>query len=340
MGKWGVIGHEKAVEIFDRGIKQNKLSHAYLLVGPSSVGKAKLALGLAQALNCAGDAPPCGECDQCVRIQKGMHPDVQTVRVADERGQDGKAWTVVPIERVREVLREANLKPFEGRSRVYIFDGVEMVSEEGANALLKTLEEPPEQVVFLLLSSQESRLMPTILSRCQRVELRPVAWPILAEALQERFSLEHEEAIELARLSGGRPGVAIEMVSTPDLREALNERLETIERLVATGLEERFDYSNTLAGRFSRERESVRSELDLWLEWWRDVLLTSQDMQESAVHLSRMEAITATAKAVTLAQSVAAVAAIAKAWNNLERNVNPRLALENLMLAIPRVRKD
>jgi len=335
---WDAIGHDKAVEILKRSIKQQQVSHAYLFVGPDGIGKARLAVGLAQALNCIGADVPCGKCAQCNRIRKGVHPDVQIVQVYDGRSRDGKSLTVIPIERVREVLREANLKPFEGRTRVYIFDAIHMVSDEGTNALLKTLEEPPEQVVFVLLSSREEWLKSTTRSRCQRVELRPVSWSILTEALEERFGLEHEQAVELARLSGGRPGKAIQLMKDPALREALDERLETIERLIRTGLEERFEYANDWAGRFSRERESMLSELDLWLEWWRDVLLASQGMQKSVVHLSRLEIITETAQTISLSQSVAAIGAISDAWRNLERNVNPRLALENLMLAIPLVR--
>lgn len=334
---WDAIGHEKAVEILKRGVKQQQVSHAYLFVGPDGIGKARLAVGLAQALNCTGADVPCDECVQCNRIRKGIHSDVQMVQVHDGRGSDAKPMTVIPIERVREVLREANLKPFEGRTRIYIFDAVHMVSDEGANALLKTLEEPPEQVVFVLLSSREEWLKSTIRSRCQRVELRPVSWSILAKALEERFGLEHERAVELARLSGGRPGKAIQFLEDPALREVLDQRLETIVHLIQTGLEERFEYANDWAGRFSRERESLRSELDLWLEWWRDVLMTGQGMQESVVHLSRLEAITKTARTVSLSQSVATIVAISDAWRNLERNVNPRLTLENLMLAIPLV---
>jgi DNA polymerase-3 subunit delta' len=334
---WDIIGHEQPVAILERALRQGKLSHAYLLAGPEGVGKMALAVRLAQAVNCAGSEPPCGACGQCDRVARGLHPDIQIVRVPAGRGPEGKTWTVVPIERVREVVRDASLKPFEGRHRVYIFDGIEGVSEEGANTLLKTLEEPPDQVLFILLAAEPGRLLPTILSRCQRIELRPVPWPTLSSELQRRHSLDADKATELARVSGGRPGIAIQMATRPEMVQAHDERLQAIEKLVGAGVEERFAYASGLAGQFSRNREGVRRELDLWQAWWRDVLLAGQGLSDSVTHLSRRDAIAATANALTTAQAAAALAAISAAWEHLDRNVSARLALEHMMLAIPRV---
>jgi len=337
---WDIIGHEEAVAILERALRQGRLSHAYLLVGPVGIGKMPLALKLAQAVNCTstGNEPPCGACGQCDRVARGLHPDVQVVRVPAGRGPDGKTWTVVPIERVREVVRDSSLKPFEGKFRIYIFDGIEGVSEEGANTLLKTLEEPPAQVIFVLLAAEPGRLLPTILSRCQRIELRPLPWPVLASELERRHGLDAHKATELARVSGGRPGIAIQMAAQPELAQALGEKLQTIERLVGAGVEERFAYASGLAGQFSRDRDGVRRELDLWKAWWRDVVLVGQGLSDSVVHLSRHDAIAATAKALTPAQASAALAAVFAALEHLDRNVSARLALEHMMLAIPRVR--
>lgn len=335
---WDIIGNEQATAALERAVRQGKLSHAYLLVGPAGIGKMGLALKLAQAVSCVGDEPPCGACGQCDRVARGLHPDVQVVRVPDGRGPEGKTWTVVPIERVREVVRDSSLKPFEGKFRVYIFDGIEGVSEEGANTLLKTLEEPPDQVLFILLAAEPGRLLPTIISRCQRIELRPVPWPELASELQRRHGLTAEKATELARVSGGRPGLAIQMAARPELVQALDERLQAIERLVGAGVEERFAYAEGLGKQFSRDREGVRREIDLWQAWWRDVLLAGHGLSDSVVHLSRRDAIAATAKALTTAQATAALTAVSAAWEHLDRNVSARLALEHMMLAIPRVR--
>ncbi|TET38214.1 MAG: AAA family ATPase, partial [Dehalococcoidia bacterium] len=167
---WQVIGHEKAVALLERSMKGGKLSHAYLFVGPPHVGKMTLAMNLAQALNCRGEERPCGECPQCRRIARGVHADVQVI------GLEGRME--IGIDQIREMQHAASLKPFEGRNRVFIIDGADHLSHEAANCLLKTLEEPPPNDQLILLAANERLLLPTVLSRCQKLELGPLPAPV------------------------------------------------------------------------------------------------------------------------------------------------------------------
>ena len=139
---WRTAGHDKAVNILGRALGEGRTAHAYLVTGPEHVGKMTLALDLARAVNCSGAERPCDACAQCRRVDRGLHADVRVVGV-EPGPSGGRQRVAIGIDQVREVQREASLKPYEGSSRVFIFDRAERLTEEAANSLLKILEEPP-----------------------------------------------------------------------------------------------------------------------------------------------------------------------------------------------------
>ena len=162
---WQIYGQPHILTQLESGLKEGRMAHAYLLVGPPHVGKMTLAISIAQALNCLqGPGEPCSDCSQCTRISQGLHADVRVVGIRPSE-EDGPTRTVISLGDVKDVLRQTYLNPYEGRNSVVIFDGAESMSEEAANALLKTLEEPPEHVTILLLTTNEDYLLSTIRSR-------------------------------------------------------------------------------------------------------------------------------------------------------------------------------
>ena len=361
---WATVGHERAVNTLKRSLHEQRLAHAYLMVGPPNVGKMTLALDLARLVSCVGPsttsdtaavpvrrdatsessisdvisgAEPCGECNQCRRVVDGLHADVRIVSVDRQGDGDGRSRVAISIDQVRDIQREAVLKPYEGRYRLFIVDGAERLSEEAANSLLKVLEEPPDQVILVLLTSEPGGLLPTIVSRCQRLELRPLGLKLVTGELTARFDADDETAMEIARLSGGRLGWAIRALSEPDFLEERAGRMVAIEDAVQGGLEERFSCAADLAFLFGENRQSARQALALWLEWWRDVMLVTEGVPELAANLSRMQTLRAVAGALSPAQAAAAVQAVQATLDHLERNANPRLALEELMLVLPRL---
>ena len=217
---WQVVGHEEAVALLSRSLEKDMLAHAYLFVGPQQVGKTTLAVNLAQAVNCleAQSERPCGECIQCRRIAAGQHPDVQVIDL--EANQDGSATRrEIGIDQVREVQHSATLKPYEGKYRVFIFQEAASLSQEASNALLKLLEEPPESVLFILLTSDVESIFPTIISRCQWVGLNYLPLSVIARELQQALSIPPQEAMDLARLKPKRRG-SDERISREDLTRA------------------------------------------------------------------------------------------------------------------------
>lgn len=330
---WDLVGHREAVAQLDRALKTGRLAHAYLFVGSKGVGKGALARALAQAVNCAGPERPCGVCPSCRRIGAGKHADVH---VLDVEVKDGKARTEISIEQVAELQRLANLRPFEGTWRVFIVESAEHLSAEAANRLLKTLEEPPPQVLLLLLTASERELLPTLRSRCQRIELRALAEGEVVSALRAR-GLTEETARRIARLSRGRTGWALRAAADEALLRRREERLDQVAGLLAAGREQRFAFAAELATLFSRNREEARTVLEMWQEWWRDLLLWRAGLGEWTTNRERQPEGEAQASQMELREIAAGLRRLEEAAAALEANATPRLALDVLMLALPHV---
>ena len=332
---WRTFGHDGAVDTLKRSLQAGRVAHSYLVSGPRQVGKMTLALDLCRAVNCLGEERPCGACNQCRRIERSLHADVHVVGVGGSGRPGGRARASIGIDQVREVQREASLKPFEGASRCFVFDGAERMTVEAANSLLKTLEEPPPQVLIILLAVQTDALLTTLVSRCRVLELRQVPAAAISRRLVDDYGLEAGDADEIARLSAGRPGWAIEAVGSPELREAAAERLQAIEETLQAGIEGRFAYAARMASAFSRDRETGREELALWLAWWRDALMAREGLDELVTYASRQGAMASITGAMSESDVVGAVKAVLETGRLLERNVNPRLAFESMMLRMP-----
>ena len=327
---WEIIGQARAVSLLRQSLKKQTLAHAYLFTGPRHVGKMTLALDLARSLNCEAAEPPCGECEPCRKIASAKHADVQ---ILDLRG--GKAQTEISIDQIREMQHSASLPPFEGRYKVYIIDGAELMSNEAANCLLKTLEEPTGRVVFILLSAEEKSLLATVVSRCQRLELTPLSASNVETALKSREDIDAAKAGLLAGLSQGRLGWAITAAYNDELLQQRAERLEKLLTMINGNLEERFEYALQMAAQFGQNRETVWEILNLWLDWWRDLLLvkigcggfiTNRDIEDDFNDYARTYSIGQIKDFITRIQT---------AEDQLKQNANPQLVLEVLMFGIP-----
>jgi len=195
-----IVGQNHVTRTLKNAVEQNRLAHAYLFVGPRGTGKTSTARILAKALNCihGPTVTPCGKCDNCREIAGGNSLDVIELDAASNRG----------IDDVRELRDNVRYAPAKGRFKIYIIDEVHMLTKEAANALLKTLEEPPKHVIFCLATTEPEKLPITILSRCQRFDLHRIATNLIAQQLQliatkEKLTLEAEAAHAIARGAEG-----------------------------------------------------------------------------------------------------------------------------------------
>jgi DNA polymerase-3 subunit delta' len=303
------------------------------VVGPAEVGKRTLALQFAQALNCESRAA-CGECRACRRIARGSFTDLMVVDLL-EAEESEPATKNIKIEQIRALEEWTSLACYEGRYKVAIVDGAELMSAAAQNAFLKTLEEPPAHVVLLLITLDDRLLLPTVRSRCQRVTLRAVPAPVIARGLREGRGLDEARAEAIARAARGRPGWALRAAGDPSLLEERTQALAELRRIAAGGVSERFTVAAEWANLFRKRRRRVEEILLLWSEWWRDLLVVRYDRPELVTSAELTRELVAEAGAYSPAQIVRAIRQIEEAIQHLRENVNPRLALEALMLRIP-----
>lgn len=196
-----ILGHERPKKILRNLILSNCVPHAFLFWGPSGVGKKTMAIELAKKLNCqtsTGDA--CDDCISCRKISQGIHPDVTLI------SPEGNS---VGIDQIHILEKEVVLKPFEGKVKVYVLDGMEKLTQEAGNCLLKTLEEPPDKVVLILVSENKDILLKTIVSRCQIISFGYISKPQVVSFLKAKCGIADSDAEELAEFSGGSIGQAL-----------------------------------------------------------------------------------------------------------------------------------
>jgi DNA polymerase-3 subunit delta' len=337
---WQVIGQDRILSLLDYSLKTNTIAHAYLLVGPRHVGKGTLAVNLAQALNCDGPEVPCGQCRSCQRILEGKHADVISISVdykieSAVTSNSLEHKTEIGIKEMLELQRMANLPPYEGKCKVFIIDDGEYLSTEAANSLLKILEEPPQRVVWLLLAAEEERLLPTIISRCQRLELKPVPSERVQEILISSYDVDANKAKLLTQLCHGRLGWALSALANDDILEQRSQRIVKLFSLLPAGLEQRFAYAQELASQLSQNRRAGAEIIEIWLVWWRDLMLIKGDCREAIINVDYDRTLEEQARGLSLSEIEGFLANLCLLQEEISKNVNPRLALEWLMLNLP-----
>lgn len=325
---WQVIGQDRIVSLLDYGLKTSSVAHGYLLVGPRHVGKRTLAVNLAQALNCAGPEPPCSQCQSCQRILEGKHADVIPV------GLDSR--TEIGIDDIRSLQRLANLPPYEGRCKVFIIDDADYLSIEAANSLLKILEEPPPRVVWILLTTDQKRLLPTIVSRCQTLELKLLPSERVQEVLVQSYNVEADKARLLTRLCHGRLGWALSALENDDVLQQRSQRIDKLASLLTASLEQRFAYAQELASQLSQNRRVGSEIIESWLDWWRDLMLIKGGCPGAIINVDYEVALEEQAGKLKLSEIKDFLDKLSVLQQSISRNVNYRLALEWLALNLPR----
>jgi DNA polymerase-3 subunit delta' len=326
-----ISGHEQLKRLIARAALRGTLPPSLIFAGPSGVGKRMVAQALAQLVNCPSpvDDDACGECGSCRRIARGVHADILLI----EPGESG----TIRIDQVREAVERSAYRPFEGRRRLVIIDDAERIQPTGQDALLKTLEEPPNSTTFVLVSSMPDTLLPTIRSRCQRLRFGRLAPADVAAVLMTAHEYSATDAHAAAALSDGSVGRALEEGSDEfvDARAAALQLLETVANdpaparriAAATGLPG--------AGRGKADRDALGQGLRALATILRDVGLVGAGGDSGALANADLKNdLQGLARAFGPDRLLAAFAAVDRALNALDRNASPKIVADWLALQI------
>jgi len=293
-----IIGHQRILDFFKKSIKKERLAHAYLFTGSAHLGKKTVALELIRML--------VGE-----QVNKVVHPDVLIVEPAESS---------ISIKQVREIQRQMSLFPYQADYKVVLIDQAEKMTTEAANCLLKTLEEPSGQAVLILITASPKTLLSTIISRCQLVNFLPVA----KKEIEKAFPKAKDQII---RLANGRPGLAINYLENPELLEQENKIIQELGKLLRDDLNQRYQYAEQIA----KNVPLARQILNIWLFWFRDLILLSSNCPDLVIYPETKEY----QGSYSLGKLKEIIKTIKKTdWLLANPSINARLALEVLMLEV------
>lgn len=345
-----------------RAVAQGRTSHAYLFLGAPGSGKLDAAWALAQALLC--DENGCGACDSCVRVARHTHPDVHVYAPESATGY--------LIAQTRELLEDVALAPIRSKNKVYIIDRAEQLRANSANALLKTLEEPPAGVTFILLGTSADTILPTIVSRCQCVPFRMLSTDESVRAVELATGAPAERC-RMAVSVAGSPARAAEFLKSAERQEARRAMLRAVDALARADeadilasakelmktihaplaevkstqqavLEQNADYLSRGAMKqledrnkrelSARERSGIMEALASVRSLLRDVLLTCEGVRDGIVNSDAEDIVSRLAASASTAGATRALDAVASAEVRIARNVTPQLAVEVMLFDI------
>ena len=322
-----IIGQEKAVDLLLKSLKEDKIFPSYIFMGADGVGKKYTAIEFAKAINClnlSNDFEVCEKCSSCNKINKVCSPDLKIIEPI--KGS-------IRIEQIRELRREINLKPFENRKKIYIIDHAEAMTLEASNCLLKTIEEPPDYAIMILICSKLDSVLPTIVSRCQLIKFKLIGYlEIMEVVLSNKVEIEKDKAKLISKLAQGSISKALKLISDKEYFKRREKILDYL-TLILPG-----KYNDNLFTNMEQiltEMNKTEETLDIILFWYYDILLVKElGIQEYIKNIDKLKIIKEKSKVYSREMLIDILDYIEQIQEFMKRNINKHLILERLYLKI------
>jgi DNA polymerase-3 subunit delta' len=328
---WKTIGHQRQKFFLEKSIIKDAVSQAYLITGKEQLGKSALALDFIKLLQCGGTGDkseknlPCGRCRSCLTLEKKSHPDVLIIKPEQFESKGIKKERAIGIKEIRKLQHQLGLYPYCSPYKIGLILEAEKMTQEAANALLKTLEEPSGEAVIILTAQSENFILPTIVSRCQVLKLLSVSQKEIEEFLIIQGA-DQSEAQKLSKLSNGKPELAFEFYKNPEKVENFFQITKELQKLIQADYNERYKYIEKISKNAAESKEILK----IWLVCFRDMALEKLNCHDLKINLLGNSGGN---------YSVRKIFEIIRSIKETEKlisttNVNARLALENLVLQI------
>ncbi|MCX5692916.1 MAG: DNA polymerase III subunit delta' [Candidatus Omnitrophica bacterium] len=315
-----IVGQDRAVRLLHELISEDHAGGSYLFIGPRGVGKRTVSIEAAKAINCEKKGlDACEECVSCGKINSSNHPDVFIIQ--KEIGS-----SFIKIDKIRNIIYQAGMKPYEAGKKIFIITNAEDMNEESQNALLKILEEPRENQIFILTSSRISGILATVVSRCKTVKFNLLSQVQIQRFLVERRGFEESKAILFSHMALGSLGRAIAFKENDEIRERDKMLNDFFFKKRAIFREEVCD---------EKKYADLEESLGMLLSWYRD-LLVSKFTEDKNIFLNvdRMEEIFSYSAGFSADKLEKDISSVMDTINHVRRNVNPKMALFNMALEL------
>ncbi|TAH72777.1 MAG: DNA polymerase III subunit delta' [Anaerolineaceae bacterium] len=319
-----IIGHEGIIKHLQNAISAEKISHAYIFHGEEGMGKKSLALAFAKTLQCMENrSHPCNSCKSCKQSDSGNHPDI--LWITNEKASIG-------VDDIRtQVNADIQVMPYQSPYKIYIIDSADKMTENAQNALLKTIEEPPEYAIVLLLACSTQNLLPTILSRCVVLDLKPIDRQLIKEYLMKKHQIPDYVAEIAADFSGGNVGKAIKYASSDDFESKKEDIFHILRYIDDMEIHEVISGIKTI----SENKSSINDYIDLMMLWFRDVLmLKATNDPNLLLFKDEYQIIKKQVKIRSYDEIDNIIKAIEEAKAKLKANVNLDITVELMLLSI------
>lgn len=320
-----ILGNEMVKDHFKKAIANHKISHAYILTGEAGMGRKSIANAFAMTLLCEkGGSEPCMNCHACKQVMSGNHPDL--IYVTHEKPGS------IGVDDVREQINDTiMIRPYSSYYKIYIVDEAEKMTVQAQNALLKTIEEPPAYAVIILITTNQEAFLPTILSRCVQMKLKPLKDFTIKNYLTQNLHIAEKDADICAAFARGNLGKAIHLALSDEFRELFQKVMVLVKNVGTMDISMLLDCTREM-----REQNfDIGEVLDLMQLWYRDVLMfkVTKDMN-LLIFKDEYKMINETGEKIDYAGLEAILAAIDTARTRLNANVNMELAMELLLLTM------